>query len=208
MLITCCKTLDEIKFGACDAFLVSPLNQPYWYRMQKHSTSYGILVQECFCKSCNTTEIDINSLIEHATGNQETVVWLPEKPAFLWNFVPMDVNSYIRATLITSRVCALYRIFAVSFTISCIYWFTCRHYWYLNQFDNFGTYSLVYQQHIINLIHLLLSLIDLTIVPVTPFGCVDPEDIICEVRPSTCLITVMLANNETGILMPVSQIGR
>ncbi|PSN36709.1 Selenocysteine lyase [Blattella germanica] len=50
--------------------------------------------------------------------------------------------------------------------------------------------------------------IDLTIVPVLSGGCISEDDILREVRRSTCLITVMLANNETGVIMPVEKIGR
>ncbi|KAJ9585113.1 hypothetical protein L9F63_020543, partial [Diploptera punctata] len=49
---------------------------------------------------------------------------------------------------------------------------------------------------------------NVTIVPVLKTGCVDVQDIISEVRPTTCLITVMLANNETGVIMPIEHIGR
>ncbi|KAF8764013.1 Selenocysteine lyase like protein [Argiope bruennichi] len=47
--------------------------------------------------------------------------------------------------------------------------------------------------------------IDVTFVPVSKItGAVDIDDIINSVRPNTCLITVMLANNETGIIQPIS----
>lgn len=35
-----------------------------------------------------------------------------------------------------------------------------------------------------------------------------PEAVLESIRPSTCLITVMLANNETGIMFSVAHIGR
>ncbi|XP_073332058.1 selenocysteine lyase isoform X2 [Pagrus major] len=35
---------------------------------------------------------------------------------------------------------------------------------------------------------------------------VEVEDIIAAVRPNTCLISIMLANNETGVIMPVQEI--
>ena len=38
-------------------------------------------------------------------------------------------------------------------------------------------------------------------------GCVGAEDILDEIRSETCLITVMLANNETGVIQPVREIG-
>ncbi|MGD0480429.1 MAG: cysteine desulfurase family protein [Terracidiphilus sp.] len=39
-------------------------------------------------------------------------------------------------------------------------------------------------------------------------GLIDPEEIRRAVRPATRLISVMLANNETGVLEPVEEIGR
>lgn len=42
----------------------------------------------------------------------------------------------------------------------------------------------------------------MTFVPVSRVsGRVEVEDIIAAVRPATCLISVMLANNETGVIM-------
>ena len=32
-------------------------------------------------------------------------------------------------------------------------------------------------------------------------GQVEAEDILAAVRPATCLVTIMLANNETGVVM-------
>lgn len=49
--------------------------------------------------------------------------------------------------------------------------------------------------------------IDLTVVPVSKAtGSIVPDDLISEIRPGTCLVTVMLANNETGILQPIEEI--
>ncbi len=39
-------------------------------------------------------------------------------------------------------------------------------------------------------------------------GAIDPEEIRRALRPSTRLISVMLANNETGVLQPVEEIGK
>ncbi|KAH9499379.1 hypothetical protein Btru_003925 [Bulinus truncatus] len=48
---------------------------------------------------------------------------------------------------------------------------------------------------------------DVSFVPVrTTTGAVDVEDILAAIRPSTVLITIMLANNETGVLQPVSDV--
>jgi cysteine desulfurase len=48
---------------------------------------------------------------------------------------------------------------------------------------------------------------EVTYVPVDSRGLVDPEDILRALRPNTKLITVMMANNETGVLQPLEQIG-
>jgi selenocysteine lyase len=39
-------------------------------------------------------------------------------------------------------------------------------------------------------------------------GQVLAEEIEKQIRPHTCLVTVMLANNETGVIMPVAEISR
>jgi cysteine desulfurase len=41
-----------------------------------------------------------------------------------------------------------------------------------------------------------------------PDGLIDPMDILRAMRPETRLISVMLANNETGVVQPVEEIGR
>ena len=47
-----------------------------------------------------------------------------------------------------------------------------------------------------------------TFVAPTASGLIDPATIECALRPETRLISVMLANNETGILQPVQEIGK
>jgi len=47
-----------------------------------------------------------------------------------------------------------------------------------------------------------------TYVPVDGRGLVDPEDVRRALRPNTRLISIMMANNETGVLQPVEAIGR
>jgi cysteine desulfurase len=47
-----------------------------------------------------------------------------------------------------------------------------------------------------------------TFVPPQPSGLIDPAAIQRALRPDTRLVSVMLANNETGILQPVEEIGR
>ncbi len=47
-----------------------------------------------------------------------------------------------------------------------------------------------------------------TYVPVDAMGRVDPEDVRRAIRPNTKLITIMTANNETGVCQPVEAIGK
>ena len=49
---------------------------------------------------------------------------------------------------------------------------------------------------------------EVTYLPVDGRGCVDPEDVRRALRSSTKLITIMMANNETGVLQPVEEIGK
>ena len=49
---------------------------------------------------------------------------------------------------------------------------------------------------------------DVTYVPVSHEGIVDPDDIRRALRPETILITVMHANNELGTIQPIEEIGR
>src|SRR5689334_4708765 len=39
-------------------------------------------------------------------------------------------------------------------------------------------------------------------------GLVDPGDVRCALRPNTKLVTIMMGNNEIGVLQPVEEIGR
>jgi cysteine desulfurase len=50
--------------------------------------------------------------------------------------------------------------------------------------------------------------VETTFVAPLPSGLIDPVDILRAIRPQTRLISVMLANNETGVLQPVDQIGK
>ena len=49
---------------------------------------------------------------------------------------------------------------------------------------------------------------EVTYVPVDGRGLVDPDDVRRALRPNTQLITIMMANNETGVLQPVEEIGK
>jgi cysteine desulfurase len=50
--------------------------------------------------------------------------------------------------------------------------------------------------------------VEVTFIPPTPSGLIDPVEIERALRPQTRLISVMLANNETGVLQPVEEIGK
>ena len=50
--------------------------------------------------------------------------------------------------------------------------------------------------------------LDVTYVPVGADGIVDPDAVAAAIRPETCLVSVMLANNETGTVQPVADIAR
>jgi cysteine desulfurase len=49
---------------------------------------------------------------------------------------------------------------------------------------------------------------EVTRVPADGRGMVDPVDVRRALRPNTKLITIMMANNETGVLQPVDEIGK
>ena len=50
--------------------------------------------------------------------------------------------------------------------------------------------------------------VHVTFLPVSREGRVDPEDVRRELRSNTRLISVMMANNETGVIQPIQEIGR
>lgn len=50
--------------------------------------------------------------------------------------------------------------------------------------------------------------VELTVLPVDGRSLIDPGDVRRAVRPNTRLISVMMANNETGVLQPVEEIGK
>jgi len=49
---------------------------------------------------------------------------------------------------------------------------------------------------------------EVTVLPVDSRSLIDPTDVRRALRPNTKLISVMMANNETGVLQPVSEIGK
>jgi cysteine desulfurase len=72
--------------------------------------------------------------------------------------------------------------------------------------------SAVEHPAIINTVLFLEELgVSVTVLPVDAFGLVDPEAVRHAIKPNTSLISIMLANNETGTLQPIqetSQIAR
>lgn len=53
----------------------------------------------------------------------------------------------------------------------------------------------------------VVSCIELSIVKANPkTGAVDEEEVVSALRPNTVLVSVMLANNETGVIQPVAKI--
>ncbi|MGA9812572.1 MAG: cysteine desulfurase family protein [Terriglobales bacterium] len=56
--------------------------------------------------------------------------------------------------------------------------------------------------------HLEASGCEVTYVPVNGMGQVDPDEVRRALRPNTRLITIMMANNETGVVQPVDEIGK
>lgn len=50
--------------------------------------------------------------------------------------------------------------------------------------------------------------VEITLIAPQPSGLIEPDDILRALRPQTRLISVMLANNETGVLQPIEQIGK
>jgi len=56
--------------------------------------------------------------------------------------------------------------------------------------------------------HLESSGVEVTYVPVDGRSLIDPDDVRRALRSTTRLITIMMANNETGVLQPVEEIGK
>ncbi len=49
---------------------------------------------------------------------------------------------------------------------------------------------------------------EVTYLPVDSRGLIDPDELRRSLRPNTKLISIMMANNETGVIQPVEEIGR
>ncbi|NXB32355.1 SCLY lyase, partial [Eulacestoma nigropectus] len=53
------------------------------------------------------------------------------------------------------------------------------------------------------------GLAEATFVPVSPrSGQAEVDDVLAAIRPNTCLVSLMLANNETGVIMPIAELSQ
>ena len=50
--------------------------------------------------------------------------------------------------------------------------------------------------------------VQVTVLPVNGHGLVDPQDLAAAITPHTVLVSIMLANNETGTIQPVAELAR
>jgi cysteine desulfurase len=74
--------------------------------------------------------------------------------------------------------------------------------------DHFITTSIEHSAVLEPARRMALRGVETTFVEPQPSGLIDPTDIQRALRPETRLISVMLANNETGVLQPVEKIGK
>ena len=77
-----------------------------------------------------------------------------------------------------------------------------------NPGDHIITSSIEHHAVLMTCKHLEETSCDVTYVPVDGRGLVDPDDVRRAILPNTKLISVMMANNETGVLQPVEEIGK
>jgi cysteine desulfurase len=74
--------------------------------------------------------------------------------------------------------------------------------------DHFVTTAIEHSAVLQTAEHLKKFGVETTFVAPRSNGLIDPSDISQAIRPSTRLVSVMLANNETGVRQPVEEIGR
>ncbi len=74
--------------------------------------------------------------------------------------------------------------------------------------DHIITSSIEHHAVLLTCKHLEEAGCEVTCVPVDGRGLVDPDDVRHALRPNTKLISIMMANNETGVLQPVEEIGK
>ncbi len=48
--------------------------------------------------------------------------------------------------------------------------------------------------------------VDVTYLPVDAYGMVSPDDLTAAIRPETCLVSIMYANNEVGTINPIAEL--
>jgi len=77
-----------------------------------------------------------------------------------------------------------------------------------NSGDHVITSSIEHHAVLMTCKHLEESGCEVTYVPVDGRGLVDPDDVRRALRSNTTLISIMMANNETGVLQPVEDIGK
>ena len=69
--------------------------------------------------------------------------------------------------------------------------------------------STVFEHHAI--LHTLKKLekegFEVELLPVGPIGTVTAQQVADAIRPDTCLVTTMYANNEIGSILPIAEIG-
>ena len=74
--------------------------------------------------------------------------------------------------------------------------------------DHVVTSSIEHHAVLLTCKHLEENGCEVTYVPVDGRGLVDPDDVRRALRSNTKLISIMMANNETGVLQPVEEIGK
>jgi cysteine desulfurase len=74
--------------------------------------------------------------------------------------------------------------------------------------DHVVTSSIEHHAVLLTCKHLEENGCEVTYVPVDGRGLVDPDDVRRALRSNTKLISIMMANNETGVLQPVKEIGK
>lgn len=74
--------------------------------------------------------------------------------------------------------------------------------------DHIITSSIEHHAVLLACKHLEETGVEVTVLPVDGRSLVDPADVRRALRPNTKLISLMMANNETGVLQPVEEIGK
>src|SRR6266404_5162225 len=74
--------------------------------------------------------------------------------------------------------------------------------------DHVVSYTIEHHAVLNSCKHLEEKGIEVTYLPVDGRGLVDPDDLRRALRSNTKLVTIMMANNETGVIQPVEEIGK